>query len=95
MNLELEEQIELMKKIDEVLYQHTQRNRETPNILLLDVLNWHKLQSLPDIEENSALIDGMREGKYKGVDVLQVNDPCCYMPDRKSIGTIIMAGKVI
>lgn len=93
MKLVKDEQNELMRLIDDVLYQHEQRNEAAPNILLLDVLSWHKLQSLPEIEENTALIDGMKRGKYKGVDVLLVTDPFFGMHGRSPLGVVIMAGK--
>ncbi len=93
MKLELQEQVELMRNIDEVLYQHAHRHIQPPNILLLDTYSWHKLESLPEIEENYALIDGFKRGQYKGIDVLRVTDPCFGMADRKPLGLIIMAGK--
>lgn len=91
MKLEKEEQIKLMQMIDEILYVY-EKKHESPTILLLDVLNWHKLQSLPDIEENKALIDGMRRGKYKGIEVLLVTDPFYGLQNRKPLGNVIMPG---
>ena len=39
------------------------------------------------------LIDDMKKGKYKGVDVLLVTDPFFGMHDRAPLGVVIMAGK--
>ena len=93
MKISNDEQIGLMQMIDNILYQHEHRHNEVPNILLLDVLNWHKLQSLPEIQENLALIDGIQRGKYKGVDVLLVTDPSFGMHGRAPLGVVVMAGK--
>lgn len=89
---EQEDQNAMMLCMDEVLYQHEQRNGIVANIILLDVVSWHKLQSLPDIVENAAMIAGVSKGKYKGIDVLLVTDPYYIMENRKPHGTVIMAG---
>lgn len=89
---EQEEQNELIRSIDEVLYQHERIISETPNYLLLDIDSWHKLQSIAAIPENEPLIRGIQRGRYKGLDVMLVTDPYFALHDREPHGLVIMAG---